>query len=77
LRADERAASERREMSEAATPKTWTIGSLVKWATDDFRARGIENPRLDAELLVAHALGIDRMRVIIDASRPLEGAELA
>jgi len=61
----------------AVAPKTWTIGSLVKWAIDDFRARGIENPRLDAELLVAHALKIDRMRVILDAERPLEGAELA
>jgi release factor glutamine methyltransferase len=59
-----------------AAPAKWTIGSLVKWATDDFRARGIENPRLDAELIVAHALGIDRMRVILDAARPLEGAEL-
>jgi release factor glutamine methyltransferase len=49
----------------------------VKWATDDFRARGIENPRLDAELLVAHALGIDRLRVILDANRPLVGGELA
>lgn len=58
-------------------PKSWTIGSLVKWATDDFRARGIESPRLDAELIVAFALGIDRMRVILDASRPLEGSELA
>jgi release factor glutamine methyltransferase len=48
----------------------------VKWATDDFRARGIENPRLDAELIVAHTLKIDRMRVILDAERPLEGAEL-
>jgi release factor glutamine methyltransferase len=63
--------------SEAAGPKSWTIGSLVKWAIDDFRTRGIENPRLDAELLVAHALGIDRMRVILDGQRPLEGAELA
>lgn len=63
-------------MSSAAAPKTWTIGSLVKWATDDFRARGIESPRLDAELIVAFALGIDRMRVILDAERPLEGAEL-
>jgi release factor glutamine methyltransferase len=62
---------------QAEAPKTWTIGSLVKWATDDFRTRGIENPRLDAELIVAFALGIDRMRVILDASRPLEGAELA
>lgn len=57
--------------------KSWTIGSLVKWATDDFRARGIENPRLDAEVLVAHALEIDRTRVIIESLRPLEGAELA
>ena len=57
-------------------PKAWTIGSLVKWAVEDFRARGIENPRLDAELLVAHALKIDRMRVILDAARPLEGSDL-
>lgn len=61
---------------QAERPKTWTIGSLVKWATDDFRTRGIENPRLDAELIVAYALGIDRMRVILDAERPLEGREL-
>lgn len=63
--------------AEPAAPKSWTIASLVKWAVDDFRARGIENPRLDAELIVAHALGIDRTRVIIDGARPLEGAELA
>ena len=61
----------------ATAPKSWTIGSLVKWAVDDFRSRGIENPRLDAELLVAHALKIDRMRVILDGQRPLEDAELA
>jgi release factor glutamine methyltransferase len=64
-------------VTQAEAPKTWTIGSLVKWATDDFRTRGIENPRLDAEVLVAHALKIDRTRVIIESLRPLEGAELA
>lgn len=62
---------------QAEPQKTWTIGSLVKWATDDFRARGIESPRLDAEVIVAFALGVDRTRVIIDAQRPLEPAELA
>jgi release factor glutamine methyltransferase len=62
---------------QAEPQKTWTIGTLVKWATDDFRARGIENPRLDAEVLVAFALGIDRTRVIIESLRPLEPAELA
>lgn len=64
-------------MQAEAQPKTWTIGALVKWAADDFRARGIENPRLDAELIVAFALGIDRTRVIIDAQRPLDPSELA
>lgn len=62
---------------QAEAPKTWTIGSLVKWATDDFKARGIESPRLDAEIIVAHALKIDRMKVILESLRPLEGAELA
>jgi release factor glutamine methyltransferase len=62
---------------QAESPKAWTIGSLVKWATDDFRARGIENPRLDAEVIVAFALGIDRTRVIIESLRPLEAGELA
>jgi release factor glutamine methyltransferase len=61
---------------QAEPQKTWTIGSLVKWATDDFRARGIENPRLDAEVLVAHALKMDRTRVIIESMRPLDPAEL-
>jgi release factor glutamine methyltransferase len=60
-----------------ADAKVWTIGALVKWATDDFRMRGIESPRLDAELIVAHALGITRTQVIIDMMRPLGDAELA
>ena len=63
-------------MSSDASERTWTIGSLVKWATDDFRTRGIENPRLDAEVLVGHALGLDRTGVILSSMRPLEGAEL-
>jgi release factor glutamine methyltransferase len=62
---------------QAEPQKIWTIGSLVKWATDDFRARGIENPRLDAEVLVAHALKMDRTRVIIESMRPLDPTELA
>lgn len=63
-------------MQTPESQRTWTIGSLVKWATDDFRARGIENPRLDAEVIVAFALGIDRTRVIIESMRPLEAGEL-
>lgn len=54
----------------------WTIESLLRWAVDDFRARGIDNPRLDAELLLGHALGVTRIQLIVDAKRPLAEAEL-
>ena len=57
-------------------PKAWTIGSLITWAADDFRTRGIENPRLDAEVIVAYALSVTRMQLIIDSQRPLSADEL-
>jgi release factor glutamine methyltransferase len=55
----------------------WTIESVLKWATDDFRAKGIESPRLDAEVLLAEALASTRVQLIVDAKRPLEAGELA
>src|SRR5262245_22950120 len=55
----------------------WTVGRVVRWAADDFRARGIESPRLEAELLLAHALGTDRMRIIVEPDRDLAEEELA
>jgi release factor glutamine methyltransferase len=55
----------------------WTVGRVVRWAADDFRARGIESPRLEAELLLAHALGTDRMRIIVESERALAEDELA
>ena len=59
-----------------SSPEVWTIGAVVQWAAGDFRARGIESPRLDAELLVAHALGTTRIQLIVDAKRTLTEAEL-
>ena len=50
---------------------------MLRWATDDFRTRGIESPRLDAELLFAKALGATRIQLIVDAKRPLSAEELA
>jgi release factor glutamine methyltransferase len=37
----------------------------------------VENPRLDAELLLAHALRCDRVRLYIDVDKPLAAEELA
>jgi release factor glutamine methyltransferase len=51
--------------------RTWTIRDVLEWMTRDFESRGIESPRLDAELLVASALGVDRIGLYLDLSRPL------
>lgn len=55
----------------------WTIGKVVRWATEDFSARGIESPRLEADLLLGFCLGIDRIKIITDPDRPLAPNELA
>jgi release factor glutamine methyltransferase len=57
--------------------ETWSIRRVVKWSAEDFAARGIDTARLDAELVVAHALGIDRVKLYMDLDRPLVPAELA
>jgi release factor glutamine methyltransferase len=56
---------------------TWTIAAVLKWATDDFRTRGIESPRLDADVLLAHAIGTTRTQLVIDMQKPLTPGELA
>ncbi len=56
---------------------TWSIAKVLRFATEDFQSRGIEAARLEAELLLGSVLGLDRVRLIIDAARPLEAPELA
>ena len=34
---------------------------------------GVDTPRLDAEVLLAHALGIDRTRLMLERGTPVEG----
>ncbi|HEX2736414.1 MAG TPA: peptide chain release factor N(5)-glutamine methyltransferase [Polyangiaceae bacterium] len=55
----------------------WTIARVLSWAGDDFRARGFDSPRLDAELLLCRVLGCDRVRLLLDGQRPLGAEELS
>jgi release factor glutamine methyltransferase len=48
-----------------------TIEELLREGTDRLRESGSETPRLDAELLLGHALGIDRTRVIAGGDIPV------
>ena len=51
--------------------------SLLAWGRDWLGRRGVDSPRLDAELLVAHALGCDRIRLYVDFDKPVGAEELA
>lgn len=54
----------------------WSIGRVIRWAAEDFARKGFASARLDAELLLGHVLGVDRIRLIVDSARPLEEREL-
>jgi release factor glutamine methyltransferase len=47
--------------SETATSESWTVRRLLVWTTDYLRRKGAESPRLDAEVLLAHVLGWERV----------------
>lgn len=55
----------------------WTIGRILKWTEQFFKEKGIESPRLDAEVLLSHILGRERIYLYVHFDEPLEPAELA
>ncbi len=57
--------------------ETWTLLKLLRWTTGFFRDKGIDNPRLDAELLIAGVLELDRIGIYLNYDRPLTAIELA
>jgi release factor glutamine methyltransferase len=63
-------------MSAAPAPeRTWRVLDLLTWTKEHFAAKGIETPRLDAELLLAHALGCDRLRLYVEFEKPVTPEE--
>jgi len=53
-----------------------TVLEIVKKTTDFLQGKGVESPRLNAELLIGHALGLKRMQLYLQFERPLAEAEL-
>lgn len=53
-----------------------TVLEIIKRTTDFFATKGIESPRLNAELLIGHALRLPRMQLYLQFERPLTEAEL-
>ena len=44
-----------------AQSEVWTIGRLLQWTADYLKQHGSESPRLDAEVLLSHAAGCERI----------------
>jgi release factor glutamine methyltransferase len=56
--------------------EVWTPLRLIAWTQDFFARKGIDAPRLTAELLLARALSCDRVRLYLDFDKPVAEPEL-
>ncbi len=54
----------------------WTPLKIIQWAVPYLSQKGITNPRFDVELLISHALKMDRLKVYLQFDRPLDSKEL-
>jgi release factor glutamine methyltransferase len=61
----------------AETPDAWTIMAVLKWTTDYFQEKGVSEPRASAEVLLAHALNLNRLDLYLRYDQPLTPEELA
>ncbi|MEZ4400520.1 MAG: peptide chain release factor N(5)-glutamine methyltransferase [Kofleriaceae bacterium] len=55
---------------------TWTTAAVLDWTTQRFTDAGVVGARLEAQVLLAHALGCSRMQLYTGFDRPLAEAEL-
>ncbi len=53
-----------------------TIGDVLRTSTEHLAGQGFAQPRLDAERLLAQALGMERVELYMHLDRPLGDAEL-
>lgn len=60
-----------------ATGAEWTVRRILEWTTGFFTRKEVDMPRLSAELLLAHVLGVNRIKLYTDHDRPLSDSDLA
>ena len=62
-------------MTNTSAADTWTTGRLLRWMIEYFEANHIDSPRICAEMLLAHILSCDRMRLYMEVDRPASEQE--
>jgi release factor glutamine methyltransferase len=61
--------------SAEAPTEPWTVLKVIRTSASWLADRGVESPRLDAEHMLAHALGTTRLQLYLQYDRPLDPAE--
>lgn len=56
--------------------KKHTIGELINLSAGYLENKGCSSPRLDAELLLGHVLGLDRLSLYLNLDKPLNNQEV-
>lgn len=54
----------------------WTSSSILSWTRGYFEDKGVENPKVSAEWLIADATGLSRLELYTNFDRPLSPQEL-
>jgi release factor glutamine methyltransferase len=55
----------------------WTVAELLEWTQGRFARAELESPRVDAEHLLAHALGCSRMQLYVQHDRVVDAESKA
>ncbi len=55
----------------------WTVREVLNWTRGYFEDAGIVQPRLEAEILLAHALDVERLHLYLSPDKPLTVDERA
>ena len=64
-------------MSEPVVAGAPSVARVLRDGGSTLAAAGCDTPRLDAEVLLASVLGVDRSRLVLDASSALDRADVA
>jgi release factor glutamine methyltransferase len=63
-------------IAKMSSPEAWTVRRLLEWTVPFFTRKQVDSPRLASEMLLAHVLGVPRIKLYTDYERPLSEKEL-
>lgn len=55
----------------------WDTRRLIRWTTGFLEKKNVDSPQLAAEMLLAHVLGVERIRLFMEFDRPSDPEERA